>query len=62
MNRHIIWDFNGTLLCDAQLSVDTDNYVFDALGLTRQTCEDYRRQITLPVRYFIAALGMSEDR
>ena len=62
MNRHIIWDFNGTLLCDAQLSVDTDNYVFDALGLPRITIEDYRRHMTMPVRDFYTALGVDLAR
>lgn len=56
--KHIIWDFNGTLLCDAQLSVDTDNAVFDMLGIPRITLEDYRRHMTMPVRDFYAALGI----
>ena len=62
MNRHIIWDFNGTLLCDAQLSVDTDNYVFDALGLPRITIDDYRQHMTMPVRDFYTALGVDLKR
>ena len=37
--KHIIWDFNGTLLGDAQLSVDVDNAVFDRLGLPRITLD-----------------------
>ena len=52
---HIIWDFNGTLLYDAQLSVDCDNCVFDALGLPRITIDDYRAHMTMPVRSFYAA-------
>ena len=55
---HIVWDFNGTLLCDAQLGVDCDNYVFDTLGLPRITIEDYRRHMTMPVRDFYTALGI----
>jgi len=55
---HIIWDFNGTLLCDAQLGVDCDNHVFDTLGLPRITIEDYRRHMTMPVRDFYTALGV----
>ena len=55
---HIIWDFNGTLLDDVQLSVDCDNAVFDALGLPRITAEDYRRHMTMPVRDFYTALGV----
>jgi len=56
--RHIIWDFNGTLLSDAQLGVDCDNHVFDTLGLPRITIEDYRRHMTMPVRDFYTALGV----
>ena len=56
--KHIIWDFNGTLLHDAQLSTDVDNYVFDTLGLPRITIEDYRRHMTMPVRDFYKALGV----
>ena len=55
---HIIWDFNGTLLADAQLGVDCDNYVFDTLGLPRITIEDYRAHMTMPVRDFYTALGV----
>lgn len=56
--KHIIWDFNGTLLADVQLSVDADNYVFDRLGLPRITVDDYRSHMTMPVRDFYAALGI----
>jgi len=56
--KHIIWDFNGTLLSDAQLGVDCDNHVFDTLGLPRITLEDYRRHMTMPVRDFYTALGV----
>ena len=57
-SKHIIWDFNGTLLGDAQLSVDCDNYVFDVLGLPHITIEDYRAHMTMPVRNFYTALGV----
>ena len=56
--KHIIWDFNGTLLCDAQLGVDCDNHVFDTLGLPRITLEDYRAHMTMPVRDFYTSLGV----
>ena len=56
--KHIIWDFNGTLLCDAQLGVDCDNHVFDTLGLPRITLADYRAHMTMPVRDFYTALGV----
>lgn len=56
--KHIIWDFNGTLLDDVQLSVDCDNHVFDRLGLPHITAQDYRRHMTMPVRDFYTALGI----
>lgn len=56
--RHIIWDFNGTLLSDAQLGVEADNHVFDTLGLPRITIDDYRKHMTMPVRDFYTALGV----
>ena len=56
--KHIIWDFNGTLLSDAQLGVDCDNYVFDKLGLPPITIEDYRSHMTMPVRDFYTSLGV----
>ena len=58
MKKHIIWDFNGTLLNDAQLSVDCDNHVFDELGLPYITIDDYRAHMTMPVRDFYTALGI----
>lgn len=61
MKKHIIWDFNGTMLADAQLSVDCDNVVFDTLGLPRITIEDYRAHMTMPVRNFYIALGVDLD-
>ena len=56
--KHIIWDFNGTLLNDAQLSVDADNAVFAQLGLPPITIDDYRAHMTMPVRDFYTALGI----
>lgn len=58
MKKHIIWDFNGTLLYDAQLSVDCDNYVFDVLRLPHITIDDYRAHMTMPVRNFYTSLGV----
>lgn len=56
--RHIIWDYNGTLLDDTQLGVDCDNYVFDTLGLPRIDVAAYRKHMTMPVRDFYTALGV----
>lgn len=57
--KHIVWDFNGTLLNDVPLAVMADNEVFRQLGLPLTiTEEDYRRHMTAPVRDFYTALGV----
>ena len=56
--KHIIWDFNGTLLNDTQLSLDVDNNVFEKLGIPCITIDDYRNNMTMPVRDFYSAVGV----
>lgn len=56
--KHIIWDFNGTLLNDTQLSLDVDNNVFEKLGIPGITLDDYRNNMTMPVRDFYPAVGV----
>ena len=56
--KHIIWDFNGTLLNDTQLSLDVDNNVFEKLGIPCITLDDYRNNMTMPVRDFYPAVGV----
>ena len=56
--KHIIWDFNGTLLNDTQLSLDVDNNVFEKLGIPGITLDDYRNNMTMPVRDFYSAVGV----
>ena len=56
--KHIIWDFNGTLLSDLQLSVDCDNHVFRQLGIPEITKDIYRCNMTMPVRDFYTAIGV----
>ena len=60
--KHIVWDFNGTLLNDAQLSVDLDNYVFEQIGVPPITLEDYRNNMTMPVRDFYPLVGVDYAR
>lgn len=56
--KHIIWDFNGTLLSDVALSVMADNLTFDVLGLPHITEEQYKRNMTMPVIDFYTNLGL----
>ena len=54
--KHIIWDWNGTILNDLELCVDVGNNLFRRKNLPLLTVEKYKSIFTIPVRdYYIAA-------
>jgi phosphoglycolate phosphatase len=54
--RHIIWDWNGTLLDDVQLCADIMNNLLKARSLPTITLKTYREIFTFPVKdYYIKA-------
>lgn len=56
--RHVIWDFNGTLLNDAQLALSIDNRLLRQMGMEPITLEDYRTFMRNPVELFYQDLGV----
>ncbi len=56
--RHVIWDWNGTLLDDASACVETLNVILDKRGLPGVTLQKYRDVFTFPVRKYYEILGM----
>jgi phosphoglycolate phosphatase-like HAD superfamily hydrolase len=57
-NRHLVWDWNGTLLADLPLVVDAANAVFDALGGPRVTVDHHRQYFRRPITdYYSLVLG-----
>jgi phosphoglycolate phosphatase len=57
--KHIIWDWNGTLLDDEWLSVEIINEIlakYKKPGLTRET---YRQIFNFPVRDYYLSLGFN---
>jgi len=54
--KHIIWDWNGTILNDLELCVDVGNNLFRRKNIPLITIERYKSIFTIPVRdYYIAA-------
>lgn len=51
---HIIWDWNGTLLCDVQASLDSANEMLLRRGKATITLQEYQAQIAIPIRQFYA--------
>lgn len=56
MSRHIVWDWNGTLLDDLRLVVESVNVSLGALGLDPIDEDTYRDHFTRPVRSFYDSL------
>lgn len=56
--KHVIWDWNGTLLDDIDIVVDSVNATVGPLGVSTQALEDYQRLYTRPVPlYYERMLG-----
>ena len=56
-HRHVIWDWNGTLLDDVALCVDIVNLQLAGAGRAPLTIEQYRERFTFPVPEFYRAIG-----
>ena len=55
--RHLIWDWNGTLLDDAYLCVDVMNELMTSRGLGTMDATRYQTVFDFPVRDYYAGLG-----
>ena len=55
--KHIIWDWNGTLIDDTWLFVDIMNGVLKNRNLNSITIQDYRDVFDFPVQDYYVKLG-----
>lgn len=55
--EHIIWDWNGTLLNDANLCVEIINTLLTKRRLSALTLERYREVFTFPIIHYYEKLG-----
>jgi len=55
--RHIVWDWNGTLLDDVQASVNAINRLLEVRALPSTDIPRYRELFGFPVRNYYTALG-----
>ena len=60
--EHIIWDWNGTLLDDKWLCVESINRMLQQRNLPPITVEAYGRIFDFPVRDYYAKVGFDFDR
>ena len=60
--RHIVWDWNGTLLDDLEIVIESVNVGITALGVSELDETSYRDHFTRPVRSFYdSILGRQVD-
>ena len=55
--KHIMWDWNGTLVDDAWLCVEIMNKSLEKRNLQTITVEDYRQVFKFPVKDYYVELG-----
>ncbi|MFA5804764.1 MAG: HAD family hydrolase [Melioribacteraceae bacterium] len=55
--KHIIWDWNGTIINDVDLCVELINWLLKEKNLKMITKEEYKNIFTIPVKNYYAALG-----
>ena len=60
--KHIIWDWNGTLLNDGWLFVEVMNIVLKRRKMKAITLEKYREIFGFPVKDYYIKLGFDFDR
>ncbi len=55
--KHIIWDWNGTIINDVDLSVQLINKLLEQRSMKPLSLEDYKNVFTIPVKNYYAMLG-----
>lgn len=61
MITHIIWDFNGTVLDDVNMSVAAVNDMLTARGLATTSVEVYRDTLCMPLTDYYKTVGIYSD-
>jgi len=60
--KGIIWDWNGTLLDDARLAVETMNGMLARRNLPLMTVDSYKQVFTFPVKDYYQKIGFDFER
>ncbi len=60
--KHIIWDWNGTIVNDSWLSVEVLNGLLKDFNLPQVTTQDYRENFSFPVINYYKKLGFNVSK
>jgi phosphoglycolate phosphatase len=59
--KHVMWDWNGTLMDDTELNVEIINPILARHGGPALTLDRYRNIIDFPIKVFYTRLGLNEN-
>ena len=59
--KHVIWDWNGTILNDLDHTVDTLNHVLKSAEMEPKSIEFYKKNVGFPVKNFYDELGFTYE-
>lgn len=60
--KNVVWDWNGTLLDDVQVGVDTLNAMLEKRGLTPLSLDEYKEVFGFPVIDFYRKVGFDMEK
>lgn len=60
--KHIIWDWNGTIIDDVDLCVELINWLLKERNLKTISKDEYKNIFTIPVKNYYAALGFDFEK
>ena len=58
---HILWDWNGTLLDDVEISIDCVNVLLSQLGLEPTDKQEYHKMMDMPMKKYYENLFLSRN-
>lgn len=61
MIKHVIWDWNGTIIDDAQLCVSIVNQILSEKKLSKVNLSFYRDHFCFPVTTYYKKIGLPDD-
>ena len=59
--KHVIWDWNGTLINDGELCVSIVNELLLELSIPSVSLQFYRENFQFPVRSYYEKIGFPKD-
>ena len=60
--KHMVWDWNGTLMNDVGLCLDITNQMLQRRGLAQVDSARYREVFGFPLRDYCARIGYDLER